>query len=124
MRAYLQFYDTTWKDCGTVRPLTGNDFKITSIVGRDSENTPECIGYKVTVNSRIITIHADLLDEDEWNFRLYDPVNDTIIDLYTHKYLIDYDGLIKRNNIEYHTIRLEFEIGISSYESYTEWAAV
>lgn len=122
MKAKLQYYDDPlWFDCGTVRALDGNDYKVTAIIGRNSENDPECIGYKVTVVARILELDSGFLSSDQYSFKLKDLDSGDFINLSQRKYMVDYDGLIKRNDIEYHTIRLEFEIPIASYGSYTTW---
>ena len=122
MNGILQFGDgatpITYKYLGTVRPNKKRSFAINAVKGSNRAGEPEIIGFKVVVEAIAKDLESTFLDSDQHNFRIIYPDSLEMIELGLRYYVIDYDGLLKRHGIEYHTIRLEFIIPVSQLKTY------
>lgn len=103
--------------CGTLRSKQ-RGYTVKPIVDDNRNGNPEPIGYEVEANSLVLTLDANFLTADEWHFWIKFPLVPNWIYLGVRKYMIDYDGLITRNGIEYHEIKLKFNIGADEYADY------
>ena len=123
MKAILQYasaVDGPYKNCGVVRPKRNQDYKVSRITEDTRLGLPELIGYEVSVTALAIELNTDFLDDSTWYFRLVFPSELEMILLGSRPYFLDFDGLIQRNEILYHSIQLIFFIGISDYSDYTD----
>lgn len=122
MKARLQYASTaegTWKNCGVIRPKKGQDYQVKSVTEADRIDEPVLIGFEVNLQAVALQLESDFLDNSAWYFRLYYPNDTKRINLGQRGYIIDYDGQIQRNRIEYHTITLRFFLSVAEYADFT-----
>lgn len=127
MKAILQYasaVDGPYKNCGVVRPKRNQDYKVSKITEDTRLGLPELIGYEVGVTALAIQLNTDFLDSVTWYFRLVFPSELEMILLGSRPYFLDFDGLIQRNEILYHSIQLVFYIDDSEYIDYTDPVAL
>jgi hypothetical protein len=121
MKAILQYASASggpYKNCGTIRSSKNQDYKVTALTDDNRLGEPETIGYEIKIQALILTLNTDFLDLDTWYFRLVFPNDLEMILLGERKYIIDFDGLITRHGIVYHTISLNFNIDPDEYADY------
>jgi hypothetical protein len=83
------------------------------------------VAYEVEVNALVSTFDATFKTADTWYFRIYFPDTSTAyIDLGEREYVIDYDGQINRNTIEYSVVKLKFVIDTALYGAYSTTVSV
>lgn len=105
------------ENVGTLRSKK-KGYQVKPVTQENRDGNPETIAYEVEVRALCLTLDGDFLTDTEWYFRIHFPDDSKYINLGLHPYQIDYDGLINRNGIEYHEIRLAFNIAASVYSSY------
>ena len=121
MKGYLQYCatdDGTYKYCGTVRTRKNKDYKVDAVTGKNRIEEVETLAYRVSVRALALELNTDLLDQDEWFFRIafYDDL--IMIKLGEHPYNVDYNGLLQIHEIEYHQIEISFTIENDEYSDY------
>jgi len=121
MRGTLYFSDSAgWTEplaVGTLRDEK-RGYNIKPMTELNREANPEPVGYEVEVNSLILELNASFLTQGSWYFRVYFLDEGRAINLGLRQYLIDYDGQIVRNGIEYHEVKLKFNIAADEYSAY------
>lgn len=101
---------------GTLRSKK-KGYQVKPVTQENRNGNPETIAYEVEVRALCLVLDEDFLSETKWYFRIQ-FADGKYINLGEHPYQIDYDGLINRNGIEYHEIRLNFFISANSYNAY------
>lgn len=122
MRGILQFGDGStpivYKYLGTIRPVKGKFYRVTAIKNNNRSGNPEIVAYRLTCTALVKDLESTFTSADSHAFRMIFPDSMEMIELGTQFYALDYDGLIVRNNIEYHTIHLDFIIPVSQLSTY------
>jgi hypothetical protein len=121
MKGNLRYCATesgTYDDVGTVRTQKNQDYKIDAITGKNRVEEIEILGFRVYVRALSLELDPDFLDQVSWWFRIYFPNDSEYVPLGQHPYTVDYDGLLRIHEIEYHTVELSFTINYDEYESY------
>jgi hypothetical protein len=109
---------------GTLR-MSKKGYKVTPVIDEDRSGNPVTVAYEVEVNALVSTFDATFLTANTWYFRIYFPDEyDDYIALGEREYVVDYDGQITRNTIQYSEVKLKFVIDTSDYSSYTDPVAV
>jgi hypothetical protein len=111
---------------GTLR-MREKGYKVTPIVDDDRSGNPVTVAYEVEVNALVSTFDATFKTADTWYFRVYFPdteVGSAYIDLGEREYVIDYDGQINRNTIQYSVVKLKFVIDTALYGAYSTTVSV
>ena len=106
-----------WADAGTEYPAQGQVYQLAEITGTDRGGVVLLTGYNVVVSARVLGLHANFLDADNHNFRLFYLQTGDVIDLGIRDYSLNYDGLLSRNGIVYHTINIRYFIPINEYNN-------
>jgi len=104
-------------EVGTLRSIK-KDFTIKPVVDDNRNGNPIPIAYEVEVRALCLVLDGDFLSGTEYYFMIDFPVDFKASYLGLREYMIDYDGQITRNGIEYHEIRLFFHIAAADYGSY------
>jgi hypothetical protein len=123
MKGILQYCDTedgTYKNVGTVRARKNQDYKIEAITAKNRIEEVEELACRVYVRALCLELNTDFLDQDEWFFRVayFDDLK--MVKLGEHPYTVDYDGLLKVHEIEYHTVEISFTIEFDEYDYYSD----
>ena len=126
MQGILKFGDQSdYSDATEVGTLRSRKrgYTLTPVVDDNRNGNPETIAYEVEVRALCLELDEDFLSGTEYYFMIdfADEAKGAYLGL--REYMIDYDGQITRNGIEYHEVRLSFHIPASSYASYLPQAA-
>jgi len=119
MKGRLQYCDTelgTYEDVGTIRTKKNQDYKIEAITGKNRIEEVEVLGFRVSVRALALELDPNFLDQNIWYFKVCFP--DISIKFGQRPYTIDYDGLLRIHEIEYHTVEISFTIDADEYSSY------
>jgi len=122
MKAILQFATTesgVYKDAGSERVTQSLRYKVEPITEKNKGEEPEIAAYKVKVETDALQLNINFQDQDTWWFRLFYPAELLEIKISQRRYILSYDGLIDKNGVQLHKIRMEFYIAIADYAAYT-----
>lgn len=121
MIGHLYFASSgTYGDAANVGTLRSRKkgYQVKPIVQEDRNGNPQTVAYEVEVRALCLTLAATFLSGTQWYFQVRFPTENKALTLGQHPYQVDYDGLINRNGIEYHEIRVAFNIGAGEYATY------
>jgi len=121
MKGILQYCateDGTYKNVGTIRSAKNQDYRIEAVTAKNRIEEVEALASRVYVRALCLELNDDFLDQDEWFFRIAYFDDLVMVKLGEHPYTIDYDGLLRFNQIEYHTVEISFTINFDEYDYY------
>lgn len=110
MKAYLQFANGIggpYAPCGLIR-TSRKVYAVESWQEVNREGDPEHVVYQVEIEETVLQLHGNFLSNDLWHFRLQYPNDGQVVYLGQIPYQIEFDALLNRDGIVYHTIRLRF----------------
>ena len=106
-----------WTKYGVINPAEGHNYTVSPISSIDRAGGSLNGGFRVTVQSRAITIPPSFLDNDQYFWRI-DFESLSIISLGERPYIFSFSGEVTRNKLFFYDISIDFHVPSSDLLSY------
>jgi len=104
-------------DVGTLRSRK-KGYVVKPVTDENRSGNPETVLLEIEARALCLTLDTNFLADTEYYFQVYCPAEARAFRLGLRSYQVDYDGLINRNGIEYHEVRVSFNDAADSYSTY------
>jgi len=112
MKANLQYAPAAagpFKNCGLIRSKD-KLYVVKRFSLEDRLGIPQPAGFTIEARTKVLQLNTDFLTQRIWHFRLNFFDNSQVAYLGQYPYLISYDAQLERNSVEYHEIRVQFDV--------------